>query len=79
MSDRFDEEVEFIESHLTDSPDDDKLIGGGFRRGTVNIIGGYCRPKTTILWDHIIKNNIPYIYFDTERRLYDTRRIPEGD
>lgn len=80
---------EDVEEYLTDLAEDpidqigistgfsryDFAIGGGLRRGTVNVIGA--RPKTgkTLLADnmgvHIAKQGIPVLNLDTEMRKED--------
>jgi archaellum biogenesis ATPase FlaH len=81
----FDDAPEYLEE-LCESPVDqigistgfnryDFAIGGGLRRGTVNVIGA--RPKTgkTLLADnmgiHIAKQGVPVLNLDTEMRKED--------
>ena len=81
----FDNIVEYLEE-LSEEPVDqigistgfpryDFAIGGGLRRGTVNVIGA--RPKTgkTLLADnmgvHIAKQGVPVLNLDTEMRKED--------
>jgi len=82
MSDGIDEYIQYLQENVVDQvgiptgfPIYDQAIGGGLRKGTVNVIAA--RPKTgkTLLSDNIglnvAKQNIPVLNMDTEMTKQD--------
>lgn len=82
ISDKIDEYIEFLQTNKVDQigistgfPVYDQSIGGGLRRGTINVIGARPKVGKTLLSDniglHIAKQNIPVLNMDTEMNKED--------
>jgi len=82
MSAGLDEYIEYLQNNKIDQvgistgfPVYDQSIGGGLRKGTINVIGARPKVGKTLLSDnigyHIAKQNIPVLNMDTEMNKED--------
>ena len=82
MSAGLDEYMEYLQNNKIDQvgistgfPVYDQSIGGGLRKGTINVIGARPKVGKTLLSDnigfHIAKQNIPVLNMDTEMNKED--------
>lgn len=82
MSEGIDEYIDFLQTNRVDQVGIstgfhvyDKAIGGGLRRGTINVIGARPKVGKTLLSDniglHIARQNIPVLNMDTEMNKED--------
>lgn len=82
ISAKIDEYIEFLQTNRVDQigistgfPVYDQAIGGGLRRGTINVIGARPKVGKTLLSDnmglYIAKQNIPVLNMDTEMTKED--------
>ena len=82
ISNGIDEYMQYLQENRVDQvgistgfPVYDQAIGGGLRRGTINVIGARPKVGKTLLSDnmglHIAKQNIPVLNMDTEMNKED--------
>jgi replicative DNA helicase len=82
MGDNIDEYINFLQDNKVDQvgistgfPVYDQAIGGGLRKGTINVIGARPKVGKTLLADNIgyfiAKQNIPVLNMDTEMNKED--------
>lgn len=82
MSDGIDDYIEYLQTNKVDQVGIstgfhayDQAIGGGLRRGTINVIGARPKVGKTLLSDnmglHIARQNIPVLNMDTEMNKED--------
>jgi replicative DNA helicase len=82
ISSKIDEYIEFLQTNRVDQigistgfPVYDQAIGGGLRRGTINVIGARPKVGKTLLSDniglYIANQNIPVLNMDTEMTKED--------
>jgi len=82
ISDGIDDYIDYLQSNPVDQvgistglPVYDQAIGGGLRKGTINVIGARPKVGKTLLSDniglHIAKQNIPVLNMDTEMNKED--------